>query len=338
MKKMIVTGGAGFIGSNFVRHVLGHNPGWTVYNADRLTYAGNIENLADLREDPRHRFFKGDIADAAFVDGLFAETGGVDAVVNFAAETHVDRSIENPAAFVRTNVAGTAALLEAVRRRGCGRFLQISTDEVYGTLGATGSFTEDSPLNPTSPYSATKAGADLLVLAYRRTFAVDALITRSCNNYGPYQFPEKLVPLMIINARKGLELPIYGTGANVRTWIHVEDNCRGIMLALERGGAGEIYNLAGLDEISNLEIVNRIADRVAGDRSLVKFVKDRPAHDFRYSIRITKAERELGFEPSRNFQDGLDETISWYLSNEKWWRPLQGGEHARFQKTWYGDR
>jgi dTDP-glucose 4,6-dehydratase len=338
-KLVIVTGGCGFIGSNFVRHLLRERPEWHIVNVDALTYAGNLGNLADVAGAPNYRFVRGDIGDAAVVDGLF---GGLesppDLVFNFAAESHVDRSIVTPDAFVRTNVNGAFNLVDAVRRAGSGRFVQISTDEVYGALGETGRFTEKTPLEPSSPYSASKAAADLLAWSCFRTFGTDVVITRCSNNYGPYQFPEKLIPLMIINARDGKELPVYGTGRNVRDWIHVEDHCRGVLLAAEEGRSGQVYNFGGESERRNVDIVEFIADEVRGNRDLIRFVTDRPGHDWRYAMDITKVRDELGFAPSFRFDEGLKATVAWYLANEAWWRPILTGEYMDFYARWYGDR
>ena len=322
-KLVIVTGGCGFIGSNFVRYLFENRPGWRVVNVDSLTYAGNLASLADVADSPNYEFVRADIGDAEgmreFFEGLPAAP---DYVFNFAAESHVDRSIVAPDAFVRTNFTGTFNLLEQMRLAGKGRFVQISTDEVYGTLGETGRFTEKTPLDPSSPYSASKASADLLVSSYCRTYGLDAVVTRCSNNYGPYQFPEKLIPLMIINAREGRELPVYGTGKNTRDWIHVSDHCRGVLLAAEAGRAGQVYNFGGEAERRNLDIVELIADTVAGDRDGIRFVDDRPGHDWRYAMDITKVRDELGFEPSVRFEEGLEQTIEWYLANESWWRPI----------------
>ncbi|MBW2532889.1 MAG: dTDP-glucose 4,6-dehydratase [Deltaproteobacteria bacterium] len=336
---VVVTGGAGFIGSNFVRHLLTERPDWDVVNVDALTYAANLANLRDVDQSPRYRFVRGDIADAEFVDGFFGGLGATpNHVVNFAAESHVDRSILGPEEFVRTNVTGTFRLLEAARRLAGCRHVQISTDEVYCSLGDEGAFVEDMPLTGNSPYSASKAAADLLVGAYHHTFGLDTVITRCSNNYGPYQFPEKLIPLMVLNSRQGKELPVYGEGKNVRDWIHVEDHCRGILAAMEQGRSGEAYNFGGASERANIDIVHHIADRVAGNRDLVRFVKDRPGHDWRYAMDFGKARAELGFEPRVRFEEGLDATIDWYLENEEWWQPILSGDYTEFYEKWYGDR
>jgi dTDP-glucose 4,6-dehydratase len=320
--RVLVTGGCGFIGSNFVRFVFEARADWHVLNVDLLTYAGNPENLRDIESDPRYTFRKGDIADVAFVHTAIKDFKP-DAIVNFAAESHVDRSIEDPAAFVRTNVVGTQELLSAARKLGTKRFVQVSTDEVYGSLGDSGWFTETTPLHPNSPYSASKAAADLLVLASQHTFGQDAVITRCSNNYGPYQFPEKLIPLMITNAMENKPLPVYGDGQNVRDWIHVRDHCAGVLAALERGKPGEVYNLGGESEWKNLDLVKTLLDTLGKPHSLIQFVKDRPGHDRRYAIDCSKAKKELGWRPSYEFKRGLIETVEWYRGNRKWWEPLK---------------
>ena len=320
--RILVTGCCGFIGSNFVRAVLESRKSWEVFNIDLLTYAGNPENLRDVESDPRYRFRKGDIADAALVHEVIREFRP-DAILNFAAESHVDRSIEDPAAFVRTNVVGTQELLSAARKFQVPRFVQVSTDEVYGSLGESGYFTETTTLHPNSPYSASKASADLLVLASHHTFAQDVVITRCSNNYGPYQFPEKLIPLMITNAMEDKPLPVYGDGRNVRDWIHVRDHCTGVLAALERGKAGEVYNFGGENEWQNLDLVKTLLKTVGKPESLIQFVTDRPGHDRRYAIDCSKAKRELGWHPSVDFKAGLAETVAWYKSNRKWWERLK---------------
>jgi dTDP-glucose 4,6-dehydratase len=339
MKTVVVAGGAGFIGSNFVRMLLAERPDYNVVNIDALTYAGNLANLADLRDHPRYRFERVDIAEADQVqtafDGLAVKP---DFIINFAAESHVDRSIDGPEAFVRANITGTFRLLERARRIEGVRFLQVSTDEVYGSLGDEGAFTETTPLSPSSPYSATKTSADMLVNAYAHTYKLDTIITRCSNNYGPYQFPEKLIPLMIIHADAGKPLPIYGTGLNVRDWIHVDDHCNGILTALERGKAGEVYNFGGEAERPNLGIVHLIADTVCGHRDLMTFVKDRPGHDWRYAMDISKVRRELDWAPKVNFEEGIRATIAWYLENRTWWQQIQSNEHLEFYDRWYAER
>ena len=334
---LLVTGGAGFIGSNLVRHILRERPGWTIVNLDKLTYAGNLESLADLQTDPRHVFVRGDIADAKLVERLCLEHG-VEAILNLAAESHVDRSILGPAIFVETNVAGTQALLDVARACKVRRFLQVSTDEVYGSLGPQGRFTESSPLKPSSPYSASKAAADLLVHGYAHTFGLDVVTTRSSNNYGPYQFPEKLIPLMIANALTGKPLPVYGDGMQVRDWIHVEDHCAALLAALEKGKAGEIYNVGSDNEWPNLHIVRRILAVLGKPEALIEHVKDRPGHDRRYAIDAGKARAELGWEPRIAFADGLARTVAWYLGNRSWWERVRTGEYRAYYEMNYGER
>ncbi|MEK6769674.1 MAG: dTDP-glucose 4,6-dehydratase [Gemmatimonadota bacterium] len=335
--RLLVTGGLGFIGSNFVRYVLRERPTWTVTNLDLVTYAGNPANLEDLAGDGRYRFVKGDIARAE--DVRCAIEPGADAVVGFAAESHVDRSILSAEPFVRTNVIGTMVLLDAVRARtGC-RYVHVSTDEVYGALTPDEPpFTEATPLDPTSPYAASKAAADHLALAYARTHGMDLVVTRCSNNYGPFQFPEKLIPLMITNAVDGIALPVYGDGRQVRDWIHVEDHCAGVLAALERGKAGEVYNFGGRSERHNIDIVRRILVLVGASPDLVRHVVDRPAHDRRYAIEPAKAERELGWRASRSFEQGLGDTVRWYLDNERWWRPVKDGSYRDFYRAWYEER
>lgn len=332
---VLVTGGCGFIGSNLVRWLLRERPGWRVANLDKLTYAGNAESLADLRGEPRYRFVQGDICDGALVRRLFAEER-FGAVMHLAAESHVDRSILTPDVFVETNVGGTQVLLEAARSSGGARFLHVSTDEVYGSLGPTGLFTEETPLAPSSPYSASKAGSDLLALAYARTFGLPVVVTRCCNNYGPYQFPEKLIPLMIANALRGQPLPVYGDGRNVRDWIHVEDHCAGLVAALERGRPGEVYNLGASSERQNLDVVHRILDLLGKPRSLVTFVADRPGHDRRYAIDPSKAQRELGWQARWRFEEGLSATLAWYRENRGWWERILSGEYRDWYRRQYG--
>ena len=336
---LLITGGCGFIGSNFIRLVLAERPDTRVVNLDKLTYAGNPANLADLPPDraARYSFVKGDIADAPFVGELFA-TRSFDAVVHFAAESHVDRSIADASPFVATNVMGTQVLLDAARRAGVPRFVHVSTDEVYGSLGAEGAFREDTPLAPNSPYSASKAASDLLVRAAHVTFGQDTVVTRCSNSYGPYQFPEKLIPLMISRARKGEALPVYGTGANIRDWIHVEDHCRGVLLALEKGRPGGVYNFGGASERTNLDVVRAVLRLVNRPESLIRFVKDRPGHDARYAMDFSLAARELGFAPVRSFEQGLADTVAWYESHGEWVEQVESGTYRDFEKLWYGER
>jgi dTDP-glucose 4,6-dehydratase len=323
--RLLVCGGAGFIGSNFVRVRLA-DPGDEITVLDKLTYAGRRENLEGLDV----RLVVGGIEDPTAVADAIE---GADAIVNFAAETHVDRSIAEPDAFVTTHALGTYTLLEAARERGL-RYVQVSTDEVYGSI-EEGSFTEASPLQPSSPYSATKAGADLLVASYRHTFGLEALICRGSNNYGPYQYPEKLIPLMILNAMHGDPLPVYGDGMQVRNWIYVEDFARGIGTVLERGEPGEVYNVGGPDEAPNLEVVQRIVEYTGADESLIEYVTDRPGHDRRYSLGSEKA-RALGWEPQVRFADGLERTVAWYRDNRPWWEPIRSGDYRAYYERQYG--
>ena len=334
---VLVTGGAGFIGCNLVRLLRRERPDWMVVNLDKLTYAGNAESLADLRGDEKHVFQRGDIADAGLVERLIREHR-VEAILNLAAESHVDRSILGPAIFVETNVGGTQVLLETARTLGVKRFLQVSTDEVYGSLGSAGRFSEQSPLRPSSPYSASKAAADLLALSYGHTFGMEVVVTRCSNNYGPYQFPEKLIPLMIANALEGRKLPVYGDGLQVRDWIHVEDHCRALLSALERGRSGEVYNLGADNEWPNLQIVGRLLQILGKGSELIEHVKDRPGHDRRYAIDAAKAHAELGWAPRIGFADGLSATVAWYLANRGWWERVRTGEYRTFYERNYGAR
>jgi dTDP-glucose 4,6-dehydratase len=321
--RILVTGGCGFIGSNFIRYILEHYKPAAVTNVDVLTYAGNLANLEGIaqKEGDRYQFFKADIANADQMDALMTEHRFY-AVVNFAAESHVDRSINDPQNFIHTNVIGTSVLLDCARRHGVQRFVQISTDEVYGSLGETGKFTEQSPIDPSSPYSASKAGADLIALASHKTFDQEVVVTRCSNNYGPYQFPEKLIPLMIIKAMRDEPLPVYGDGRNVRDWIHVEDHCSGIVAALFEGKAGAVYNFGGNSEMVNFEVVKMILDHLGKPHSLISFVADRLGHDRRYAIDSSFAQRELKWKPLHDFQEGLGSTVEWYLNHRDWWQPL----------------
>ena len=330
--RIVVTGGAGFIGSNFIRHVLRGHPDDEIANLDKLTYAGNPENLRDLEDDARYSFVKGDICDPEVVDAVVA---GADAIVNFAAETHVDRSISGPEDFIRTDVIGTHVLLDAARRHDVGRFLQVSTDEVYGDV-LKGASVETDTLRPSSPYSASKAGGELLVLAYRRTFGVPVVITRSSNNYGPFQYPEKIVPLFITNALDGQALPVYGDGRNVRDWIHVEDNCAGLDLVLRRGRDGEIYNIGGGNEVDNMTLTRTILTTLGLGEELIRYVTDRPGHDLRYALDCAKL-RALGWTPRVAFADGLAETIAWYRDNRSWWEKIKSGEWRAYYERHYAE-
>ncbi len=333
--KILVTGGAGFIGSNFIRHVLAERNNCELVNFDKLTYAGNLANLEEVAGHPNYTFVKGDICDAAAVERAMR---GCDAVVHFAAESHVDRSIYEPTPVIDTNVKGTFTLLETARALRVGRFLHISTDEVYGDLTADAFADESSPLRPSSPYSASKAAADLLVLSYVRTYGVPALITRSSNNYGAYQFPEKFLPLMITNALDHKPLPIYGDGKQQRDWLHVEDNCRGILCVLEKGRPGEVYNIGGLDVEENLSLARRLLKLTNRPESLLSYVKDRPGHDRRYALRCHKMEKELGWKPLISLQEGLLHTIDWYRSHASWLAGVHGGEYRSYYAKYYENR
>jgi dTDP-glucose 4,6-dehydratase len=319
--KILVTGGCGFIGSNFIRHMFQAHEGISITNLDKLTYAGNPENLRDVEAAYDYTFVKGDITDDPLVDSLISE--GFDAVVNFAAESHVDRSITGPAEFITTDVFGTFTLLEACRKRHVKRYLQVSTDEVYGSIDE-GSFTEESTIAPNSPYSASKAGADLLVRAYYKTYGMPVLITRSSNNYGPYQYPEKLIPLFITNAIDDKKVPLYGDGLNVRDWLFVSDNCAGIDLVLQKGEPGQVYNIGGGQERTNREITTGILSALGKPESLIEYVQDRPGHDRRYSLDFGKA-AALGYSPRSDFAEMLTETVRWYVDHREWWEPLQAG-------------
>ncbi|MCH3910248.1 MAG: dTDP-glucose 4,6-dehydratase [Limosilactobacillus oris] len=319
---ILVTGGAGFIGSNFIHYMLEKHPDDNLINLDLLTYAGNIHNLDDVKDNSHYHFVKGNIVNRELVTHLVHEFN-IDHIVNFAAESHVDRSILHPEVFVETNVQGTLALLDVAKREGVEKFLQVSTDEVYGTLGATGYFTEESPLQPNSPYSASKASADMMVRAYYETYGLNVNITRCSNNYGPYQFPEKLIPLMTSNGMEGKDLPIYGNGKNIRDWLYVSDHCQAIDLVLRKGKPGEVYNVGGHNERTNNEIVHLIVDNLGISEDHIKYVKDRLGHDKRYAIDPTKIETELGWQPEYTFDTGIVKTIDWYKDNEDWWQPLK---------------
>lgn len=341
--RMLVTGGAGFIGSNFVRWLFerdGRDFGdHRVIVLDALTYAGNLANLEGLEGHYDYRFVRGDIRDESLVRSLLREEK-IDSVVNFAAESHVDRSIIEPLAFVRTNVEGTQVLLNCAREHGVERYLQISTDEVYGSLGPTGRFTEDSPLAPSSPYSASKTAADLLALATHTTYGMNVFVSRCSNNYGPYQFPEKLIPLFITNALADEPLPLYGDGKNVRSWLHVDDHSRAIMLILQRGRGGEVYNIGGAPESEkqNVEVTSLILKLLDKPATLVRHVEDRKGHDRRYAVDFSKIERELGWRPAVDFDTGLRSTIDWYLKNQEWWRAVKSGAYQTFYQSYYGHR
>ena len=337
---IIVTGGAGFIGSNFIYYLLENHPEDRVVCVDCLTYAGNLSTLAPVMDNPNFRFVKADICDREAVDKLFEEEHP-DIVVNFAAESHVDRSIEDPGIFLQTNIIGTSVLMDACRKYGIQRYHQVSTDEVYGDLPLDRPdlfFTEETPIHTSSPYSSSKAAADLLVLAYHRTYGLPVTISRCSNNYGPYHFPEKLIPLMISRALADEELPVYGDGANVRDWLHVSDHCEAIDLILHKGRVGEIYNIGGHNERTNLEVVKTILKALDKPESLIRYVKDRPGHDRRYAIDPTKIETELGWKPKYNFDTGIRQTIDWYLNNQDWWKHILSGEYSQYFEKMYGDR
>lgn len=319
---ILVTGGAGFIGSNFIHYMLKKHPDDNLINLDLLTYAGNIHNLDDIKDNLQYHFVKGNIVNRELVTHLVHEFN-IDHIVNFAAESHVDRSILHPDIFVETNVQGTLALLDVAKKEGVEKFLQVSTDEVYGTLGATGYFTEESPLQPNSPYSASKASADMIVRSYFETYGYNVNITRCSNNYGPYQFPEKLIPLMTSNGMEGKDLPIYGNGKNIRDWLYVSDHCQAIDLVLRNGKPGEVYNVGGHNERTNNEIVHLIVDNLGISEDHIKYVKDRLGHDKRYAIDPSKIEKELGWKPEYTFDTGIVKTIDWYKNNEAWWKPLK---------------
>ena len=337
MKNILVTGGAGFIGSNFIQYILQRHSTYKVVNFDKLTYAGNLENLTAVENNPNYVFVKGDICNKEEVLYAFKQHA-IDAVVHFAAESHVDRSILGPAVFVQTNVLGTAVLLDTAREIGVERFLHISTDEVYGSLGSTGYFTEETPLHPNSPYSASKASSDLLVLAYQHTFGFPGIVTRCSNNYGLFQFPEKLIPLMIANALNNKPLPVYGDGLNVRDWLYVEDHCSALGVVLHKGKIGEVYNIGGHNEWKNIDIVKLVLKHLDKPESLISFVKDRPGHDRRYAIDASKIEKELGWTPAYTFEQGIKKTIQWYLSNRNWWERIISGEYLKYYDQQYHER
>ncbi len=333
--KLFVTGGAGFIGSNFIRHVLGIGRDFAVVNYDKLTYAGNLTNLESVASNPNYQFVKGDICDAASVEGAMR---GCDAVIHFAAESHVDRSIYEPAPVIQTNVTGTFVLLEVARKVSVSRFVHVSTDEVYGDIPADTFADETFPLQPSSPYSASKAASDLLVRSYVRTYKFPAVLTRSSNNYGPYQFPEKFVPLMITNALSDKALPVYGDGKQQRDWLHVEDNCRGILSVLEKGKIGEVYNIGGLDLEENLTLVRRILNLIGKPENLVSYVQDRPGHDRRYALNCKKIETELGWRPAISLEDGFRGTIDWYMNQGPWLAGVRNREYLSYYEKYYENR
>lgn len=335
MTTVLVTGGAGFIGSNFLRYMVNKYPNYDFINLDALTYCGNLENLKDIEDKDNYSFVKGNVCDTELVNCIVEN---VDYIVHFAAESHVDRSIEDPGIFIKSNILGTQTLLDASKKNDIRKFLQVSTDEVYGSLGSEGYFTEQTPLQANSPYSASKAGADLMVRAYHNTFDLPVNITRCSNNYGPYQFPEKLIPLMISNAIENKELPVYGDGKNIRDWLHVYDHCTGIDLVLHKGKAGEVYNIGGHNERANIDIVKLILNELDKPESLIKFVSDRLGHDRRYAIDSSKIRRDLGWRPKYTFEDGIIETIHWYLDNQDWISKVKSGQYQEYYNKIYKDR
>lgn len=339
MKNVLVTGGAGFIGSNFIKYVLKHYD-WNVINFDKLTYAGNLENLSDIEKNKKYKFVKGDICDEGVVNNTIKDND-IDTIVNFAAESHVDRSILGAKEFIQTNVAGTQILLDAFKKYGLAKYLQVSTDEVYGSLPEDKKelkFTEDTPLKTSSPYSASKASADLLCNSYFHTHKLPILITRCSNNYGPYQFPEKLIPLMIAKAMNSENLPVYGDGKNIRDWLYVEDHCSAICTVLEKGRFGEVYNIGGNNEWYNIDIVKIILKILGKSESLITYVKDRPGHDRRYAIDSSKIQNELGWKPEHDFENGILKTVEWYNANETWWRKVMSGEYMKYYEQNYAHK
>jgi dTDP-glucose 4,6-dehydratase len=332
---LLVTGGAGFIGSNFIRYFLKEHPDWEITNLDKLTYAGNLGNLKDVEDNPGYRFIKGDITDRELISKILQDR--FDAIINFAAESHVDRSILDASPFIETNIKGTQILLEGARQYGVARFVQVSTDEVYGST-EKGKFTEKSPLAPNSPYSASKTAADLLCHAYWKSHQLPVMITRCSNNLGPFQFPEKLIPLAVTNALENKPVPVYGDGLNVRDWIYVEDHCRALDTVLQKGKPGEIYNIGANQEKTNLELIHRLLDIMGKSRELITFVTDRPGHDRRYALDTTKISRELGWKPVYSFDKALSITIDWYINNEAWWRKIKSGEYAKYYERMYSQR
>ncbi|HEX2868430.1 MAG TPA: dTDP-glucose 4,6-dehydratase [Ignavibacteriales bacterium] len=337
MKNILVTGGAGFIGSNFINHILGERDDYNIINIDKLTYAGNLENLKESENRANYHFVKGDITNAELVNYIFQQYS-IRYVINFAAESHVDRSILGSEVFFRTNVIGTNVLLEAARRYNVEKFLQVSTDEVYGSLGKEGLFTETTPLSPNSPYSSSKASADMMALAFHHTYGLPVVITRCSNNYGPLQFPEKLIPLMIINCMNNKKLPVYGDGLNVRDWIYVIDHNRAIDIVFEKGKVGEVYNIGASQEMTNIEIVKLILKNLGKGDELIEYVKDRPGHDRRYAIDSTKIRTDLGWKPEFKFDEAICKTIEWYKENERWWNRIISGEYQKYYETLYSNR
>lgn len=334
-KKILVTGGAGFIGSNFIHYILGKHHDWEVTNLDKLTYAGNLENLKDIESNPKYHFVKGDITDRELISNLLQS--GIDAIINFAAESHVDRSILDALPFIETNIKGTQALLEGARQYKVERFIQVSTDEVYGSV-ETDKFTEESPISPNSPYAASKTAADLLCQAYWKTYHLPVIITRCSNNLGPFQFPEKLIPLAITNALEDKPIPIYGDGLNVRDWIYVIDHCRALELAIQKGKPGEIYNIGATNEKTNLELITKLLDIMGKPPKLITFVADRPGHDRRYALDTAKINQELGWKPLSSFEQALAATVDWYINNWSWWRKVKSGDYIKYYERMYSHR
>ncbi len=334
METMLVTGGAGFIGSNFIRYMLNKYPDIKIVNFDALTYAGNLENLTDCENKPNYIFVKGNIANKEEVDYIFSKYK-FKWVINFAAESHVDKSILNPMAFAETNFIGVCNLLDSSRKNDVSLFIQVSTDEVYGSLGDSGYFTENSPIKPNSPYAASKAAADLMIRAYFKTYGFPAIITRCCNNYGPYQFPEKLIPLVITNALEDKPIPVYGDGKNVRDWIYVIDHARGIEIVWQKGKIGEVYNIGASQELTNIDLVKKILNILGKPETLIKYVADRPGHDRRYAIDASKIREELGFYPAFSFDQALKETVNWYKDNRRWWERIKSGAYTTYYEEWY---
>ncbi len=332
--KFLITGGAGFMGSNFIRYLLDNYPEYEVINFDKLTYAGNLENLKDVEENTRYEFIKGDIADEAAVDQAMRR--GIDRIINFAAETHVDRSIQGARSFIMTDVVGTYTLLEAAKKHGVEQYIQISTDEVFGST-ESGEFFEDTAFEPNSPYSASKAGGDHLVRAYWKTYGLPAIVTHSCNFYGPYQYPEKLIPLFITNLIESKKIPVYGDGQNMREWIYVPDYCQALDTIIQKGAAGEVYNIGSGERKTNLEVTEMILEQMGFGREMIEYVKDRPGHDWRYAVNSDKL-RQLGWQSETNFEQGLRETIDWYRENQAWWKKLKSGEYLEYYKKQYDDR
>lgn len=333
--KVLVTGGAGFIGSNFIQYIVREHLGWEITNLDKLTYAGNLENLTGVQDEPAYHFGRGDITDRELIDRLLSP--GFDAIINFAAESHVDRSILDASPFIETNIKGTQVLLEGARKHHISRYIQVSTDEVYGSIDK-GSFAEISPLSPNSPYAASKASADLLCLAYFKTYHLPVIITRCSNNFGPYQFPEKLIPLATTNALEDKPIPVYGDGLNIRDWVYVADHCRAIDVIIQKGKPGEIYNIGSGNERTNLELIHKLLELLNKPKDLIQFVTDRPGHDRRYSLDISKISTELGWKPIYSYEESLAATVDWYMKSETWWSRIKSGEYTKYYEKMYHQR